>query len=85
MPAPLVASPFLQSDGMKAARSGSKNGAATSRPPIACGFARRGRTFPPPMRRHVACSGCPYRARASRSGKRPAGAPRGKRSLLYVQ
>jgi hypothetical protein len=27
-------------------------------PPIACGFMRRTRTFPPPMRRHAACSGC---------------------------
>lgn len=58
-----------------AARLGRKNGAATSHLPVPCGFARRGRTFPPPMRRHVACSGCPYRARESLAGKRRAGAP----------
>src|SRR3954447_23022532 len=40
--------PFLQSDGVKAARLGHKSGAATSHPPIACGYARHGRTFPPP-------------------------------------
>ena len=34
---PLVASPFLQSDGVKAARLGRKNGAATSHPPIPVG------------------------------------------------
>lgn len=45
MRAPLVASPFLQSDGMKATRLGRKNGAATAHPPIACGFAHLGRTF----------------------------------------
>ena len=38
MHAPLVASAFLQTDGIKAAQLVRKNGAATSRPPIACGF-----------------------------------------------
>lgn len=56
---PLVASPFLQSEAVKPALHGRKNGAATSHPPIACGFMRRTRTFPPPTRRHAACSGCP--------------------------
>jgi len=71
----LVASPFLQTEAVKPALHGRKNGAATSHPPIACGFMRRTRTFPPPMRRHAACSGCPWRSRPRFVGKRRAGAP----------
>lgn len=46
-----------------------------STPARARRFVRRSSFVPPPMRRHGACSGCPYRARASRAGKRRAGAP----------
>jgi len=55
---PPVASLFLQSDRTNPALQIRKNSAATSHPPIACGFTLRTRTFPPPMRRHAACSGC---------------------------
>lgn len=72
---PLVASPFLQNDGMKAARLGRKNGAATSRPPIACGVRSSRSHVSTTHARHVACSGCPYRERAFLAGNRRAGAP----------
>jgi len=55
---PPVASLFLQSEKTSPALQIRKNSAATSHPPIACGFMLRTRTFPPPMRRHAACSGC---------------------------
>jgi hypothetical protein len=72
---PLAASLFLQTDRDNPALQRRKNSAATSHPPIACGFTRRTRTFPPPMRRHAACSGCPWRSRTRFVGKRRAGAP----------
>lgn len=72
---PPAASLFLQIERTKPALQIRKNSAATSHPPIACWFAHRGCTFPPPMRRHVACSGFLYRACASLAGNRRAGAP----------
>jgi len=48
MRAPLVASPFLQSDGMKAARLGRKNGAATSTLPSPVGSLVAVARFPHP-------------------------------------
>lgn len=55
---PRVASLFLQSPRINPALPIRKNSAATCHPFIARGFMRRTRTFPPPMRRHAACSGC---------------------------
>jgi hypothetical protein len=60
---------------MKPAQPSRKNGAATPRPPVHVGSSVSSRSFPPPMRRHVACSGCLPGACSSRAGKRRAGAP----------
>ncbi|MDP9178974.1 MAG: hypothetical protein M3O61_14950 [Gemmatimonadota bacterium] len=70
-----MASLFLQTGWNNPALQSRKNSAATSHPPIACGFMHRTRTFPPPMRRHAACSGFPLFARTRFVGKRRAGAP----------
>jgi hypothetical protein len=72
---PPVASLFLQSERCIPALRIRKNSAATSHPTIACGFMLRTRTFPPPMRRHAACSGCPWLSRTRFVGKHRAGAP----------
>jgi hypothetical protein len=60
---------------MKTAHPSRKNGAATPRPPVHVGSRVSSRSFPPPMRRHVGCSGCLPGARWSRAGNRRAGAP----------
>jgi hypothetical protein len=73
---PLVASLFLQSERTNPALQIRKNSAATSHPPIACGSMRRTRTFPPPMRRHAACSGSvafTHALRGQASRRRPPG------------
>jgi hypothetical protein len=44
---------------MKAVRLGRKTGAATSTLPSLVGSLVAVARFQPPMRRHVACSGCP--------------------------
>lgn len=108
-----MASPFLQSEAVKPALHGRKNGAATSTLPSPVGLLAAAARFPhpcavtplaagvrsfharaswasvapaprfvrfrlhvsPPLaRRHAVCSGCVCRSRASRSGKRRAGA-----------
>ena len=70
-----MASPFLQGGVTKPALQGRKNGAATPRPPAPVGSFIASLSFPPPMRRHAACSGCLLSARTSLAGKRRAGAP----------
>lgn len=60
---------------MKPARPSRNNGAATFQPPLPVGSLIAAARFRRPMRRHVACSGCRYRARAPLAGERRAGAP----------
>ena len=72
---PLVASPFLQSGAVRPARPSRKNGAATSRPPAPVGSFAGSRSFPPPARCHVGCSGRPSRGWSCSAGNRRASAP----------
>ena len=72
---PLVASPFLQSGAVRPARPSRKNGAATSRPPAPVGSFAGSRSFPPPARCHVGCSGRSSRGRSCSAGNRRASAP----------
>ncbi len=69
---------------MKTAHPSRKNGAATPRPPVHVGSCASSRSFPPPMRRHVACSGCLPGACSSLAGKRRAGAPGENRSRSEI-
>ena len=70
---PLVASLFLQSERTNPALQSRKNSAATSHPPIACGFCSHAARFPRPCAVTPLAAGvCSFHARASWASVAPA-------------